>query len=120
MSKALSILVVDDEADIVEFLASEFEYQGYKVYSACCGCDAIELLKKHQVDVIVSDYKMPNGNGMTVLDFSRQIESPPRFYFISGMPELSVEECLEKGASKFFHKPSDIDELITAVANLNK
>lgn len=113
--KKLTVLIVDDEPDILELMEEEFKYSGFDTLSALCGNDAIKILEDKNVDVVVSDYKMPNGNGMTVLSYVNKMGKRPFFYFVSGQADVSVEDALSAGARKFFSKPFDLDELINEV-----
>jgi DNA-binding NtrC family response regulator len=108
----LTVLIVDDEPDILELMEEEFKYSGFKTITAICGNDAVKILGANPVDVVVSDYKMPNGNGMTVLNFVNTMAKRPFFFFVSGQADVSVEDAISAGAKKFFSKPFDLDELI--------
>jgi len=110
--KNLTVLIVDDEPDILELMDEEFKYSGFQTLTALCGNDAIKLLAEKPIDVVVSDYKMPNGNGMSVLSFVNKMEKRPHFFFVSGQADVSVEDAINAGAKKFFSKPFDLDELI--------
>ena len=113
--KNLTVLIVDDEPDILELMEEEFLYCGYNTLTAICGKDAIRILENTKVDIIVSDYKMPNGNGMSVLSFVNTMDQPPIFFFVSGQADVSIEDALRAGAKKFFSKPFDLDELIKEI-----
>lgn len=110
--KNLTVLIVDDEPDILELMEEEFKYCGYTTITAICGNDAIKVLGDKKIDIVVSDYKMPNGNGMAVLSFVNRMAIRPIFFFVSGQADVSVEDALRAGAKKFFSKPFDLDELI--------
>jgi CheY-like chemotaxis protein len=112
MKKYLSILVIDDEPEIVHLLSEFLIDQGHMVDFAFSGNEAVEKIKSRFFDVIVSDYRMPDGNGMSVLDYVRSLHQPPAFFFLSGDPEMTPEECLNKGAKAFIWKPMDFNELI--------
>lgn len=111
----ITVLIVDDEPDILELMEEEFKYCGYKTLVAGCGNDAVKILADKIVDIVVSDYKMPNGNGMTVLSFVNQMSKKPYFYFVSGQADVSVDDAILAGARKFFSKPFDLDELIKEI-----
>lgn len=113
--KNLTVLIVDDEPDILELMEEEFKYCGYSTITAICGNDAIKILEKQKVDIVVSDYKMPNGNGMAVLSQVNKMTTRPVFFFVSGQADVSVEDALRAGAKKFFSKPFDLDELIKEI-----
>lgn len=112
IKKNLTVLIVDDEPDIVELMDEEFRFHGYDTLTALCGNDAIKILEKHNVDFVVSDFKMPNGNGMLVLSYVNQMKNRPIFFFVSGQADVSAEDALHAGAKKFFSKPFDLDDLI--------
>ncbi len=111
----MNILLVDDEPDILELLAEEFEYNGHNVKTALSGNEAIILLKNESFDVVISDYKMPNGNGMSVLGFIQNLNPRPKFYFVSGHSDVSVDECMSQGAAQFITKPFDLANLIKVI-----
>lgn len=113
--KNLTVLIVDDEPDILELMEEEFKYCGYTTLTAVCGNDAIKVLGAQKVDIVVSDYKMPNGNGMAVLNFVSAMNNRPIFFFVSGQADVSVEDAIRAGARKFFSKPFDLDELIKEI-----
>lgn len=114
--KNLTVLIVDDEPDILELMEEEFRYCGYKTKTAICGNDAIKILSNEPVDIVVSDYKMPNGNGMSVLFHVKNMAGKhPLFFFVSGQADVSTEDALKAGAKKFFSKPFDLDELIREI-----
>ena len=113
----ITVLIVDDEPDILELMEEEFTYHGYQTLTAECGNDAIDLISKSDIHIVVSDYKMPNGNGMAVLDAVNNIveSDRPHFFFVSGQADISIEEALKGGAKKFFTKPFDLEELIKEI-----
>ena len=113
--KNLTVLIVDDEPDILELMEEEFRYCGYQTMTAICGKDAIKLLDINSIDIVVSDYKMPNGNGMDVLSHVNMMEKKPLFFFVTGQAEVSTEEAIDAGARKFFSKPFDLDDLINEI-----
>lgn len=113
--KNLMVLIVDDEPDILELMEEEFRYCGYQTLTAVCGNDAINILNTKHIDIVVSDYKMPNGNGMAVLSHVNMMDKKPVFFFVSGQADVSTEDAIKAGARKFFSKPFDLDELIKEI-----
>ncbi|WP_372656318.1 response regulator [Halobacteriovorax sp.] len=112
-----TVLIVDDEPDILELMEEEFNYYGYQTMTADCGVDAIEKIRNNKFDVVVSDYKMPNGNGMLVLEEVNSMDSSirPDFFFVSGQADISIKDALDAGAKEFFSKPFDLDDLIKVI-----
>lgn len=113
--KNITVLIIDDEPDILELMEEEFRYCGYNTLTAMSGNEAVKILQKTPVDIVVSDYKMPNGNGMVVLDYVNKMANRPDFFFVSGQADVSIEDALKAGAKKFFTKPFDLDELIRQI-----
>lgn len=113
----LNVLIVDDDLDIVELIEEEFRSSGYHTFTASSGNEAISLLKEKKIDIVISDYKMPNGDGMKLLGFVKTLRERPTFYFVSGQADVSEEECVRAGAKEFFSKPFDIEVLKSKIAN---
>lgn len=114
--KKLKVLIVDDEPDILDLMEEEFRYCGYQTMTAVCGNDAVKVLETQDIDIVVSDYKMPNGNGMSVLNHVNNMKKKkPIFFFVSGQADVSTEDLVRAGAKKFFTKPFDLDELIKEI-----
>jgi CheY-like chemotaxis protein len=101
------ILVVDDEPQFRAVLKLTFESMGYRVSTASNGTEAFALLKAQAFDVVVSDIRMPGGDGVELLDRVRAelTEMPPVVLLISGFAELSTEDAYNKGAEALFGKP---------------
>ncbi|MDO9181023.1 MAG: response regulator [Bacteriovorax sp.] len=111
----MKILIVDDEPDILELMVEEFTYKGHNVFTAMSGNEAVRKIQENSFDAVVSDFKMPDGNGMVVLKFVNTLPNKPAFFFVSGQADVSVEDCLKAGAIAFFSKPFDLDELVVEV-----
>jgi len=115
--KDLTILVVDDEPDLGELVAFEFELVGAGVLNASNGKEAFEIVRRRQVDVIVSDIRMPGGDGVELLDNVRgQHPTSPSLVFMTGFADISIEDAYDKGAVAMFGKPFNRKELIDTVA----
>jgi DNA-binding NtrC family response regulator len=110
------VLIVDDEPDLVELMKEEFSsYPPYSVRVAYSGKEAAEILAKEKIDIIISDFKMPNGNGLYLLEKVNQINPKPIFFFVSGQADITTDDAIKAGAHRFFSKPFDLDELVHAV-----
>ncbi len=120
MSNGLKILIVDDEPDMLGLMVEVFEGNGFNVFSANCGNDAAETLREEDIKVVLSDFRMPNGDGHYLLEECYKLgeDKRPYFFFISAHSDLPVEECLSKGVKKFFTKPCDLDELVEDIKKL--
>ncbi len=108
-----TLLLVDDEPNIVSALKRLLRRDGYTILTANCGAQGLELLANNRVDVIISDQRMP---GMTGVDFLRQakVNFPNTIRIVlSGYTELqSVTDAINEGAVyRFLTKPWDDEQL---------
>lgn len=114
-----SILVVDDEADIRESLKDLIEAHMAKtqVYTAASGKQALEMLDKQPVDLIISDYRMPGMDGLEFLVRCRdKLPEVPRI-LITAYPALdaAVRAINEAQIQNFLTKPIMADAFIQAI-----
>ncbi len=107
-----SFLIVDDELSMREFLTILFERDGYTVYSANGGEEALEIIEKHKIDLIISDLNMPNMSGIELLKQVKQKNLDISFIVVTafGSTESAIE-ALKLGASNYVLKPFNNDEL---------
>jgi DNA-binding NtrC family response regulator len=110
-----SILVVDDEEIIRDFLSEVLE--DYKVSVACDGDEAIEILKERKFDLVITDLRMPRVPGEQVVQFVREQDPNSKVIVISGYSSLyTVSQTVSHGACAFLSKPFSIKELMQTVA----
>lgn len=111
-----TVLIVDDEPDLREILAFEFQNQHAKTIEAENGRVAWDLIGKEHVDAVVSDVRMPGGDGIELLDrvVSLGQKAPPVF-LTTGFADLTIEEAYQKGAWAIFSKPFRCDALVKDV-----
>ncbi|SMF62085.1 response regulator [Pseudobacteriovorax antillogorgiicola] len=111
-----TILVVDDEADLCEILQFDLEDVGYKTLTASQAHEALNQIEKNHVDLVVSDIRMPGGDGVYLLDSLREkdIENPP-VVFVSGFADITVDEAYHKGVNSVFSKPLATEKLLSYI-----
>jgi len=103
------ILIVDDEEGIRRVLSQHFEIDGYTIFTASGGNEALEIVKHHKIDFVITDIRMPNGDGETLLEKIREIDpNIPVVVMITGFAELTREEAIRKGALDLLLKPVDL------------
>lgn len=119
MSK--EILIVDDEEGILDLLTMLFEEENYTVHQASSGQEALALLKKNTlIDVVLSDVRMPNGNGIDLMKEIKAINmKKPLVCMMTGYAEVEEEELMSMGAEKVFRKPFNMDELLMTIKDLD-
>ena len=108
-----TLLVVDDEVDLRDIVASELEFMGAKVIQAENISVAQKVLSENKIDLVVSDIRMPGGTGIDLLDAmkARDVNSPP-IILITGFADITVEDAFNKGAEALMNKPFRLDDLI--------
>lgn len=112
------ILVVDDEKSIRNSLREILEYEKYKVDEASEGAEAIELVKSNKYDVILCDIKMPNMDGVEVLQNILELNPDSTVVMISGHGNIETAvETIKKGAFDFIEKPLDLNRLLITLRN---
>ena len=110
------ILVVDDEELIRSSLAKFLERKGFRVQIAESGNNAFDIVKSQKIDLILSDVRMPDGDGPSLLQQVNALEqSRPGLMFITGYSDLSDEDLQESGAICVFSKPVDRQEILSKV-----
>jgi two-component system response regulator PilR (NtrC family) len=112
IASTLRVLVVDDEQSMRDMLRIVLRRDGYDVMVARDGKEAVELLQKQPVDLLLSDIRMPDVSGVDVLraakDINRDIVAIMMTAFAS--TDTAVE-ALRLGANDYFTKPYSMDEL---------
>lgn len=114
------LLIVDDEEGIRESLALAFEIEGYPVFSACDGADALEKIIKHKIDIVISDIRMPNKDGIGLLqELKKKVQPMPTVLLMSAYTEFTEPDLKKMGAMTLLRKPIDLDTLINLVGSLS-
>ncbi len=110
------ILIVDDEPGIRDSMKEYFEIQDLSAAIAECGEQAIDLAKIDTFDVILSDLRMPRGDGRFLLRKIKEINVfKPVFFLMSGFTDLTVEQACAEGAASLFTKPINPIEILKTV-----
>ncbi len=106
------ILIVDDDQSLREFLEIFFAEQGYKVCSASTGKEALALMKKEDVSLVLSDVRMPEMDGVTLLKEvkARNPEIPVILITAFASLETAVD-AMKEGAWDYLAKPFRLDEI---------
>lgn len=105
------MLIVDDEKEMCETLKFFFEeIPNLKVITANSGNQGLEITKNQNVDLILSDIRMPDGDGVSLLKGTDLTNTT--FYFMSGFTEFQEEQLISLGAKGVINKPFDIPEIV--------
>lgn len=106
------ILIVDDEQDILDQLPTIIERWGHTAYTAANGFEALKVFQDQQIDLIVSDIRMPEMDGLQLLQKVQDIDKQCPVLFLTGYPsDDSAVEAMHSGADDYLVKPVNFDEL---------
>jgi len=113
MSERPSLLIVDDEAAILDSLRILFKNEGFDVSVARGGRAAIEALERAVPEIVLTDIRMPSVSGMEILAAARSRDPDLPVILMTAQAELKTAiEAVNRGAFHYIQKPFDNDELI--------
>src|SRR5574340_1240295 len=105
-------LVVDDEESVCEAVRAILEIEGLDVTSTTSSPEAVELVRKNEYDLIISDLKMPVMDGLQFYDKVREIENDSIFIIITAFGTIpSAVDAVKKGVYDYIPKPFTPDEV---------
>lgn len=108
------LLIVDDEEDVREFAANFFRKRKIEVITASGGEEALDILDKQRMDLILLDIMMKGIDGIETLQRIRQKDKDVKVIMVTGKkPEEndSYQVCNQLGVTGYIHKPLELDEL---------
>ncbi len=106
------LLIVDDQYGIRLLLHEIFKKEGYEVFQAANGFQAIDIVVKDCPDLVILDMKIPGMDGVEILKRIKEINKDIKVILMTAYGELDIiEEAKKLGALQYFPKPFDIDEI---------
>ncbi len=117
----MNVLLVDDNEDYLNFMKESLFLNGYTVYTANDGAEACTLLGKPDIDLIISDIKMPTLDGIMLHSFARELEryKKTKFIFVSGYGDAYADILnLDGEIDFFFNKTTPVGELLKFIDGL--
>ncbi|OHD68369.1 MAG: hypothetical protein A2W19_14210 [Spirochaetes bacterium RBG_16_49_21] len=110
------ILVIDDEPDICTEISGYLSAKGYQVIIAHNGKDGMKLFIQHKPILVLTDYKMPEMNGLEVLRAVKSVNKDIHVVLISGAADTkTIVEAIKDNAFDFLLKPVDLNHLLDIV-----
>ena len=110
------ILVIDDELGILEACEETLSYHGYDVGTCDVPDDGLRLARERTFDVVLLDLKMPDKDGLQVLQELKGIDANLRMVMITAFPTISTAiEAMKQGAFDYLPKPFSPDQLLLTV-----
>ena len=110
--KDYSILIIDDEEAQRNVLKGYLEKKGFKIFTASSGNEGVKSVKDNIIDIILSDYKMPDITGLEVLEQVKKINPEISFVILTAYGTIeNAVRAMRLGAFDYISKPVDLDEL---------
>ncbi len=110
-----TVLVVDDESRMVEFIAMNLELEGFRVVRAANGSEALEKASREHPDLVVLDIMMPEMDGFETLAGLRETSSVPVIFLTAKSEEADRIRGLDLGADDYITKPFSPRELVSRI-----
>lgn len=111
-----SVLIVDDEESILKILGIVLENEGYKVYTTTSPYKALEYLEEYIIDILLTDYKMPYMDGLTLMRKSLEIDSDLQVIIITAYGDVETAvEAMKSGAFNYLEKNFTNEELLLII-----
>lgn len=115
-----TILVVDDEADLTDVIAFHLEHLGLNTVLAHSGPEAYEHVQTKKIDLVISDVRMPKGDGIELLKDIKRIKPDLPVVLISGFADVNEAEAKRLGAQALLPKPMGISDITRIVQKILK
>ncbi len=111
--EGIKVLVVDDEEDLREILSEDFANVGATVFTAKNGREAFEIVKRESPEVVLSDVRMPGGDGVELLKQIRTLSQtpPPYVFLLTGFADIQADETIALGGQGLVAKPFNLRQL---------
>ncbi|MBI2336708.1 MAG: response regulator [Deltaproteobacteria bacterium] len=107
-----TLLMIDDERELLEVFAKFFPKRGYQVFTAASGLEGLKVARKEKPDLIVLDMRMPKLDGFETLKQLRKRDKKTRVVMLTGYGTAGlIREASELNISDFVAKPFDLHHL---------
>ncbi|WP_375578488.1 sigma-54 dependent transcriptional regulator [Marivirga tractuosa] len=116
MNKGKKLLIVDDDPSFNEMLCNYLLRNNYEVESAHSAQSALELLKKHAFDLVLTDFRLPKMNGLELIEVIKKDQSQTPVILITNYADIrTAVQSIKLGAFEFVNKPVNPDELLKTI-----
>ena len=118
-SEGACILIVDDDDGVRENLAELFEVDGFSILTAGSASEALQMLAQNDVDLLLTDYRMPGPNGVELIESARRVKPRLRAILMTAFGDSFTEiESVRRGATGYVNKPFEADEITGLVSRI--
>jgi two-component system response regulator HydG len=115
-SEPLQVLVIDDDKSLAETIAESLERRGHACTVATSGKAGAAKIEHDPFDVILTDLRMADVDGLAIVDTARQHRPDAEVFVITGFADVKTAvEAMKRGASHYLQKPIDLAELRAVV-----
>src|SRR5437868_5715180 len=112
VGEGLRVLVVDDDRPLAETIAEALERVGYECVIATSMAAGARAIEQEDLDVVLSDLKLGDGDGLTLLNKAKQEQPDAEVVMMTGFSDVrTAVEAIKRGASHYLQKPVDLEEL---------
>ncbi|MEH6493168.1 sigma-54-dependent transcriptional regulator [Halopseudomonas sp.] len=119
MSHTEHLLLVEDDSGLRELLQEELEAEGYQVTACGSAEDALAPLQQAEIDLLVSDLRLPGADGLSLLPAAQALSPAPAVLIITAFGSVQqAVNALQNGADDFLTKPLEIDHFLLTVKRL--
>lgn len=119
-----TLIIVDDHEHIVDSLAATLPWEDVnikKVYKAYSGTRALELIEQHQIDILVTDIRMPAMSGLELIEQAKEIQPQLQCILMTGYAQFEyAKRAIELRAIDYLIKPVKDEELLEIVGNITE
>src|SRR5687768_16118300 len=112
------VLIVDDHEELLGVLAFMLWQEGYKVLTARSVSEAVQLLQGHTIDLMVVDWKLPDGSGDLVCQSARRIFPALPILIMSGLSGKEIEDIVSIKPDAYLRKPFEKETLVGIIQHL--
>jgi len=116
MGEKRNILIVDDESELLEMLQWQLQEHAYTVHTATSGKEALAILQKKSIPIVISDIRMPGMDGIELVEKAKKLLPDVQCIFITGHGgRKTAVEATKLGGFSYLQKPLSVDELVVAI-----
>ena len=119
--KTGTILVIDDEADLLSTIQTRLEWNKFKVFTASNGCEGLEAAASHKPDLILLDNNMPEMSGLEMLEQMREnpeLKNIPVIMVTAVCEPQKIDAASSLGVTDYITKPFDFADLMQKITQI--
>lgn len=107
-----NILIVEDEKNQADLITKILQKKGFNAAAANTKADALKMFSAGRIDLVLTDFKLPDGNGLEVINEVRKLNPEVPIIVMTAFGDIETAvKCLKSGAGDFLSKPIDLNEL---------